>query len=169
MGTLSIKTRITLATGSCLFAMVFCLGFSIHQMRDTSAVVSQSSTDSLSLASMQYLEATGHLQANGIEQRFLSSMMFTRSLATQVVMMRRQARQNGLAPKQLRGDLYRLLRAQVATTPEILGVGLSFEPNALDGADANAKKRGRLLRQSQWPFCGVRFFDAKLHPRRKGM
>ena len=143
MGTLSIKTSITLAAGSCLFAMVLCLvGFSIHQMRDTSAMVSQSSTDSLSLASMQYLEATGHLQANGIEQRFLSSMMFTRSLATQVVMLRRQARQNGLAPKQLRGDLYRLIRAQVATTPEILGVGLSFEPNALDGADASAINGG---------------------------
>jgi methyl-accepting chemotaxis protein len=44
MGTLSIKTRITLAAGSCLFVMVLCLvGFSIHQMRDTSAVVSESS------------------------------------------------------------------------------------------------------------------------------
>lgn len=136
MGTLSIKTRITLAAGSCLFAMVLCLvGFSIHQMRDTAAVVSDSSTDSLSRASMQYLEATGHLQASGIEQRFLASQMFTRSLATQIVMMRRQARQNGLAPKQLRGDLYRLVRAQVATTQEILGVGISFDPNALDGAD----------------------------------
>jgi methyl-accepting chemotaxis protein len=138
MGTLSIKTKITLAAGSCLFVMVFCLvGFSIQQMRDTSTVVRESGTNSLSLASMQYLGATGHLQANGIEQRFLSSMMFTRSLATQVVMMRRQARQNGLAARQLRGDLYRLIRAQVATTPEILGVGLSFEPNALDGADSN--------------------------------
>jgi methyl-accepting chemotaxis protein len=139
MGTLSIKTRITLAAGSCLFAMVLCLvGFSIHQMRDTAAVVSDSSTDSLSRASMQYLEATGHLQASGIEQRFLASLMFTRSLATQIVMMRRQARQNGLAPKQLRGDLYRLVRAQVATTPEILGVGISFDPNALDGADESS-------------------------------
>ncbi|RON56178.1 chemotaxis protein [Pseudomonas frederiksbergensis] len=139
MGTLSIKTRITLAAGSCLFAMVLCLvGFSILQMRDTSAVVSESSTQALSQASMQYLEATGFLQANGIEQRFLSSLMFTRSLATQVVMMRRQAKQNGLAAAQLRGDLYRLIRAQVATTPEILGVGISFEPNALDGADGSA-------------------------------
>ncbi len=139
MGTLSIKTRITLAAGSCLFVMVLCLvGFSIQQMRDTSAVVSESSTQALSQASMQYLEATGFLQANGIEQRFLSSLMFTRSLATQVVMIRRQAKQNGLAPAQLRGDLYRLIRAQVATTPEILGVGISFEPNALDGADGSA-------------------------------
>jgi methyl-accepting chemotaxis protein len=139
MGTLSIKTRITLAAGSCLFVMVLCLvGFSIQQMRDTSAVVSESSTQALSQASLQYLEAMGLLQANGIEQRFLSSLMFTRSLATQVVMMRRQAKQNGLAPTQLRGDLYRLIRAQVATTPEILGVGISFEPNALDGADGSA-------------------------------
>lgn len=139
MGTLSIKTKITLAAGGCLFVMVLCLaGFSIQQMSDTSTVVRESGTNSLSLASMQYLEATGHLQAKGIEQRFLSSMMFTRSLATQVVMMRRQARQNGLAARQLRGDLYRLIRAQVATTPEILGVGLSFEPNALDGADSNS-------------------------------
>ncbi|EJM69357.1 methyl-accepting chemotaxis protein [Pseudomonas sp. GM49] len=139
MGTLSIKTKITLAAGSCLFVMVLCLaGFSIQQMSDTSTVVRESGTNSLSLASMQYLEATAHLQAKGIEQRFLSSMMFTRSLATQVVMMRRQARQNGLAARQLRGDLYRLIRAQVATTPEILGVGLSFEPNALDGADSNS-------------------------------
>jgi methyl-accepting chemotaxis protein len=139
MGTLSIKARITLAAGSCLFVMVLCLvGFSIQQMRDTSAVVSASSTQALSQASMQYLEAMGSLQANGIEQRFLSSLMFTRSLATQVVMMRRQAKQNGLAPAQLRGDLYRLIRAQVATTPEILGVGISFEPNALDGADGSA-------------------------------
>ncbi|PZW98100.1 methyl-accepting chemotaxis sensory transducer with Cache sensor [Pseudomonas sp. 478] len=139
MGTFSIKTRITLAAGSCLFVMVLCLvGFSIQQMRDTSAVVSESSTQALSQASMQYLEATGFLQANGVEKRFLSSLMFTRSLATQVVMMRRQAKQNGLAPAQLRGDLYRLIRAQVATTPEILGVGISFEPNALDGADGSA-------------------------------
>jgi methyl-accepting chemotaxis protein len=139
MGTLSIKTRITLAAGSCLFVMVLCLvGFSIHQMRNTSSMVSESSTDSLSQASLQYLEATGHLQATGIEERFLSSMMFTRSLATQIVMLRRQARQNGLAPKQLRGDLYRLIRAQVVTTPEILGVGVSFDPNALDGADSTA-------------------------------
>ncbi|QAY85421.1 methyl-accepting chemotaxis protein [Pseudomonas arsenicoxydans] len=138
MGTLSIKTRITLAAGSCLFVMVLCLvGFSIHQMRNTSTVVSESSTASLSQASMQYLEATGHLQATGIEERFLSSLMFTRSLATQLVMLRRQARENGLAPTQLRGDLYRLIRAQVATTPEILGVGVSFDPNALDGADSS--------------------------------
>ncbi|NVZ67512.1 methyl-accepting chemotaxis protein, partial [Pseudomonas gingeri] len=86
----------------------------------------------------QYLEAAAQVQSAGIEQRFLGSLMFTRSLATQVVMMRRQARQNAAPPGQLRSDLYRLIRAQVATTPEILGVGLAFEPNALDGADSSS-------------------------------
>ncbi|NWD06869.1 methyl-accepting chemotaxis protein [Pseudomonas gingeri] len=139
MGTWSIKTRITLAAGSCLFVMVLCLvGFSLYQMRETSAVVSDSSARSLSAASMQYLEAAAQVQSAGIEQRFLGSLMFTRSLATQVVMMRRQARQNAAPPGQLRSDLYRLIRAQVATTPEILGVGLAFEPNALDGADSSS-------------------------------
>jgi methyl-accepting chemotaxis protein len=154
MGTLSIKTKITLAAGSCLFVMVLCLvGFSIQQMRDTSTVVRESGTNSLSLASMQYLEATGLLQANGIEQRFFSSMMFARSLATQVVMMRRQARQNGWAAGQLRGDLYRLIRAQVATTPEILGVGLSFEPNALDGADSISIKAAEFTGNAKGRFA----------------
>ena len=69
MGILSIKSKITLAAGSCLFVMVLCLvGFSIQQMRDTSMVVRESGTNSLSLVSMQFLEATGHLQANECDQ-----------------------------------------------------------------------------------------------------
>jgi methyl-accepting chemotaxis protein len=134
---LTIKSRITLVAGACLFGTVlFLLIFSIVHMRRTAAFVAESSTRSLSEASMRYLEAKAQVQADVIQQRFAASQMFSRTLATQLVMLKRQAKLNDLTPPQVRDDLFRLMRAMVATTPEVLGIGVAFEPGGLDGGDA---------------------------------
>jgi methyl-accepting chemotaxis protein len=119
-----------------LCMVVFLLAFSIVHMQRTASVVAESSGASLGEASTRYLEAMGRVQADVVQQRFVSSLMFTRTLATQLVMLKRQAKLNGLTPPQIRGDLYRLMRAMIATTPELLGIGVAFEPNGLDAGDA---------------------------------
>jgi methyl-accepting chemotaxis protein len=134
---LTIKSRITVVAGVCMLCMVvFLLAFSIEHMQRTASVVAASSGASLGEASTRYLEAMGRVQADVVQQRFVSSLMFTRTLATQLVMLKRQAKLNGLTPPQIRGDLYRLMRAMIATTPELLGIGVAFEPNGLDAGDA---------------------------------
>ncbi|WP_341958472.1 methyl-accepting chemotaxis protein [Pseudomonas sp. RC10] len=134
---LTIKSRITVVAGVCMLCMVvFLLAFSIVHMQRTASVVAESSSASLGEASTRYLEAMGRVQADVVQQRFVSSLMFTRTLATQLVMLKRQAKLNGLTPPQVRGDLYRLMRAMIATTPELLGIGVAFELNGLDAGDA---------------------------------
>ena len=135
----SIKTRIILATGLCLLGVILGLvSFSIHHIRQTSALVNESGTSSLKQSAMLYLDTAARQQATVIQERFLTAEMFTRTLASQVMLLREQAKLRGTPAQVIREDLFKLMRTQTAATPEILGVAIAFEKNALDGSDLSS-------------------------------
>ncbi|MEN0105482.1 MAG: methyl-accepting chemotaxis protein [Pseudomonas sp.] len=133
----SIKTRITLLTGLCIFFTVAVLvWFSSLAIQQMTAVVGQSSDQTLKATSLLGMSQVSQLQGTLVKQRFGNSLAFGQALAQQVVTARKQALAHGLAASALRADLFELMTQQVARSPDILGVAVVFNRNALDGADA---------------------------------
>ena len=138
LSSLSIKAKILLATSICMVGVAASLvGLSVTQSQKSTELVRQSGTQSLEKSALLYLETAANQQANTILERFSSGHLFVRTLANQVLQIRKDALSGEADPLQLRASIYRLLRAQTSATPEILGVALAFERDALDGRDAS--------------------------------
>lgn len=136
---LAIKTKIILVSGLCLLGVIIGLvTFSIDHIRQTSWMVNDSGTRSLKDGALRYLNAAAKQQADVIQERFVSGNVFTRTVASQIMVMRAQAMKDGLPGQALRAHLFQLMQAQVAATPEILGIAVAFNKDDLDNADEAA-------------------------------
>ncbi|KPG95587.1 hypothetical protein AEQ67_20395 [Pseudomonas sp. RIT-PI-q] len=134
---LSIKLRITLLAGVCMLGVAAILiGFSIYRIDAMSTLSNESSARSLKEGALQYMTALGEEQALVVSQRFVSSRVFGDAVMRQVMFEREQAKRLGTDARTLRSDLFKLMQLQVAANPEVLGLGVGFEPDALDGDDA---------------------------------
>ncbi|TNF83383.1 methyl-accepting chemotaxis protein [Pseudomonas sp. ICMP22404] len=133
----SIKLRITLLAGICMLCVAAILiGFSIYRIDAISILSNESSSVTLKEGALQYMTKLGEQQAQVVSQRFGTSRVFGDTVMRQVMFQREQATRLGMDTKTLRGDLFKLMQLQVAANGEVLGLGVGFEPNALDGDDA---------------------------------
>ncbi|MGF0238065.1 hypothetical protein ACQR3P_04130 [Rhodococcus sp. IEGM1300] len=133
---LAIKTKIILVSGLCLLGVIIGLVFfSIDHIRQTSYLVDESGTRSLKDGALRYLNAAAKQQADVIQERFVSANVFTRTVASQIVVMRNQAIKDRLPGNVLRTHLFQLMQAQAAATPEILGIAVAFNKDKLDNVD----------------------------------
>ncbi|MDF3936602.1 methyl-accepting chemotaxis protein, partial [Pseudomonas citronellolis] len=136
---LSIQWKITLLAGLCLLGVVILLaGLSIYRMQHSTALVKESSTHMLDDAAEARLRARGEIQAMRIQRYFSDAYRYTQSFARQALAVRQLAAQRGLDTLALREELNKQMRDAVAANPELLGLYLAFEPDALDGRDAQA-------------------------------
>nr|WP_307761640.1 methyl-accepting chemotaxis protein [uncultured Pseudomonas sp.] len=139
---LSIQWKITLLAGLCLLGVVSLLaGLSIFRMQHSTALVKESSTHMLDDAAEARLRARGEIQAMRIQRYFSDAYRYAQSFARQALAMRQLAAQRGLDTLALREELNRQMHDAVAANPELLGLYLAFEPDALDGHDAQAEGR----------------------------
>ncbi|HGP1142351.1 TPA: methyl-accepting chemotaxis protein [Pseudomonas aeruginosa] len=133
---LSIQWKITLLAGLCLLGVVALLvGLSVYRMQHSSVLVKSASTQMLDESARLRLEARGELQALRIQRYFMDAFQYGKSFSRQILFLRDQAQKRFLDAYDLREDLTRQVRTALAANPEVLGLYVVFEPNALDGKD----------------------------------
>ncbi len=133
---LSIQWKITLLAGLCLLGVVALLvGLSVYRMQHSSVLVKSASTQMLDESARLRLEARGELQALRIQRYFMDAFQYGKGFSRQVLFLRDQAQKRFLDAYDLREDLTRQVRTALAANPEVLGLYVVFEPNALDGKD----------------------------------
>ncbi|SEM25603.1 methyl-accepting chemotaxis protein [Pseudomonas sp. NFIX51] len=133
---LSIQWKITLLAGLCLAGVVTLLvGLSLYRMEHSSALVKASSMEMLNEAAQARIEAQGEVQALGIRQQFMDAYQYGHGFSHQVLFLREQAEKRFLDAFDLREDLTRQVKSALQANPDLLGLSLVFEANALDGKD----------------------------------
>ncbi|MGG2557174.1 methyl-accepting chemotaxis protein [Pseudomonas aeruginosa] len=133
---LSIQWKITLLAGLCLLGVVALLvGLSVYRMQHSSVLVKSASTQMLDESARLRLEARGELQALRIQRYFMDAFQYGKGFSRQILFLRDQAQKRFLDAYDLREDLTRQVRTALAANPEVLGLYVIFEPNALDGKD----------------------------------
>ncbi|WP_412460013.1 methyl-accepting chemotaxis protein [Pseudomonas sp. SC11] len=134
---LSIQWKITLLAGLCLASIVTLLvGLSLYRMQHSSALVKASSTQMLTESAQARIEAQGEVQAQRIRRQFMDAYQYGAGFARQVLFLREQAEKRFIDAYDLRQDLTAQVRAALQANPDLLGLSLTFEPNALDGKDS---------------------------------
>ncbi|HFK1897698.1 TPA: methyl-accepting chemotaxis protein [Pseudomonas aeruginosa] len=133
---LSIQWKITLLAGLCLLGVVALLvGLSVYRMQHSSVLVKSASTQMLDESARLRLEARGELQALRIQRYFMDAFQYGKGFSRQILFLRDQAQKRFLDAYDLREDLTHQVRTALAANPEVLGLYVVFEPNALDGKD----------------------------------
>ena len=134
---LSIQWKITLLAGLCLLGVVTLLvGLSLYRMNHTAELVEASSTQMLNETAQARIEAQGEAQALSISRQFMDAYQYGNGFARQVLFLREQSEKRFLDAFDLREDLTRQVKAALQANPDLLGLSLVFEANALDGKDS---------------------------------
>ncbi|MCP8463465.1 methyl-accepting chemotaxis protein [Pseudomonas sp. ZM23] len=135
---ISIQWKVTLLAGVCLLGIVSLLvGLSLFGMERNSDYVKTSSSRMLNETAELRIEAQGEAQAMDIGRQFTEAYLYGNGFAREVLLLREQARKNGLDATQVREDLTNLAKAAVQRNPALLGLAVTFEQGALDGEDAS--------------------------------
>ncbi|XXE29664.1 methyl-accepting chemotaxis protein [Pseudomonas sp. R4-83] len=133
---LSIQWKITLLAGLCLAGIVTLLvGLSLYRMQHSSALVKASSMEMLTESAQARIESQGEVQAAGIRQQFMDAYQYGHGFSRQVLFLREQAEKRFLDAFDLREDMTRQVKSALQANPDLLGLSLVFEANALDGKD----------------------------------
>ncbi|MNF30778.1 Methyl-accepting chemotaxis protein PctC [compost metagenome] len=133
---LSIQWKITLLAGLCLLGIVTLLvGLSLYRMEHNSALVKASSMQMLTEAAQARIESQGEVQALSIRRQFMDAYQYGNGFSRQVLFLREQAEKRFLDAFDLREDMTRQVKAALQANPQLLGLSLVFEANALDGKD----------------------------------
>ncbi|AKA23697.1 methyl-accepting chemotaxis protein [Pseudomonas chlororaphis] len=145
LGQLSIQWKITLLAGLCLAGIVTLLvGLSLYRMEHSSELVKASSMAMLNESAQARIEAQGEVQALGIRQQFMDAYQYGHGFSRQVLFLREQAEKRFLDAFDLREDLTRQVKSALQANPDLLGLSLVFEANALDGKDSLFSGQGEL-------------------------
>ena len=136
--TLTIQSKITLLASLCLILVVILLvGLSLYQSNITSAQIKASSSQMLADAAQQNLQAQGRVQALKVQRAFMRTHEYGEGVARFLLDLRDRASRGEITPQALRGELTAVIRSSLEKRPELLGLFVIFEPETLDGRDAD--------------------------------
>nr|WP_025854806.1 methyl-accepting chemotaxis protein [Pseudomonas sp. CHM02] len=134
--TLSIRLKIVLLSGLCLLGVIaLVVSINIYNTTQNDQLVSDSSSRMLTASVEQLLQAKAAEQAVQLQKTFGDSLVAVTALADQIKDLRSLAAQRGLEAGALREALNQSLKTAFERNSKVLGIWLSFEPNALDGKD----------------------------------
>jgi methyl-accepting chemotaxis protein len=134
---LTIQSKITLLAGLCLVLVVgLLMGLSLYQTHQSSQQVARASSDMLADAAKEHMQALGKVQAMQVQRTFMQTHEFGQGLSRYLLYLRQLQQQGTLTRPQLRHELSTQLRQALIDKPDLLGLYVIFEPDALDGADA---------------------------------
>ena len=135
---LTIQSKITLLASLCLILVVTLLvGLSLYQSNLSSENVKASSSQMLAEAAEQNLQAEGKVQALQIQRSFMRTHEYGEGVARFLLYLRDRSVRGEITPQALRTELTGTLRTSLEKRPELLGLFVIFEPDALDGRDAD--------------------------------
>ncbi|MBC3475669.1 methyl-accepting chemotaxis protein [Pseudomonas taiwanensis] len=136
LSSMSIRLKIVLLSGLCLLVMMsLTAGMSIYQNDSSNRLISVESRRMLTKSTEAQLQAQAAEQALGLQRTFHSSLQLIQSLADQANDLRAMTATRGLNASVLREELDRQLRTAFDHNPNVVGIWLVYEPNALDGKD----------------------------------
>jgi methyl-accepting chemotaxis protein len=133
----SIRLKIVLLSGLCLLGVVgLIVGMNLYQTNQNDQLVGASSKKMLTDSVQNLLQAKATEKALLVQKTFGESLLIVNAMADQVIDMRAMASHRSLDAAALREELNHSLGTVFERNTGVLGVWLSFEPNALDGRDA---------------------------------
>ncbi|BCX67470.1 methyl-accepting chemotaxis protein [Pseudomonas izuensis] len=134
---LTIQSKIALLAGLCLLLVVgLLMGLSLYQTHQSSRQVAQASSEMLADAAREHMQALGKVQAMQVQRTFMQTHEFGQGLSRYLLYLRQLQHQGTLTRQQLRQELSTQLHQALNDKPDLLGLYVIFEPDALDGADA---------------------------------
>ncbi|OOG14549.1 chemotaxis protein [Pseudomonas sp. C9] len=134
---LTIQSKIALLAGLCLLLVVgLLMGLSLYQTHQSSQQVAQASSDMLANAAREHMQALGTVQAMQVQRTFMQTHEYGQGLSRYLLYLRQLQQQGHLTRSQLRQELSTQLHQALIDKPDLLGLYVIFEPDALDGADA---------------------------------
>ncbi|NTY90414.1 methyl-accepting chemotaxis protein [Pseudomonas putida] len=136
LSSMSIRLKIVLLSGLCLLVMMsLTAGMNIYQNSSSNRLISVESRKMLTKSAEAQLQAQAAEQALELQRTFHSSLQLMQSLVDQANDLRSMAASRGLSASVLREELDRQLRTAFDHNPNVVGIWLAYEPNALDGKD----------------------------------
>ncbi|AWM93282.1 chemotaxis protein [Pseudomonas sp. 31-12] len=135
---LTIQSKIALLAGLCLLLVVgLLMGLSLYQTHQSSQQVARASSEMLANAAKEHMQALGKVQAMQVQRTFMQTHEYGQGLSRYLLYLRRLQQQGKLTRPQLRQELSTQLHQALIDKPDLLGLYVIFEPDALDGADAS--------------------------------
>jgi len=135
--TLSIRLKIVLLSGLCLLGVIaLVVGMNLYQTNQNDELISDSSSRMLTDSVQNLLQAKAAEQAVQLQKTFGESLLVVTALADQLKDLRSLAGKRSLDAGALREELNHSLKTAFDRNSKVLGIWLSFEPNALDGKDS---------------------------------
>jgi len=135
--TLSIRLKIVLLSGLCLLGVIaLVVSMNLYQTNQNDELISDSSSRMLTDSVQNLLQAKAAEQAVQLQKTFGESLLVVTALADQVKDLRSLAGKRSLDAAALREELNHSLKTAFDRNSKVLGIWLSFEPNALDGKDS---------------------------------
>ncbi|MDZ5602837.1 methyl-accepting chemotaxis protein [Pseudomonas sp. RP23018S] len=133
---LSLKWRITLLSGLCLLAVVVSiLCATLWQSQRISQALKQQSTEQFNQLATARLDDSARAQAGRMQRLFDDSRLYVEGVAEQLLQLQAQHDSGLLGAEPLRRQLVATTAAALARRPQVLGLYVVFERNALDGQD----------------------------------
>ena len=134
---LTIQSKVALLAGLCLLLVVgLLMGLSLYQTHQSSQQVAHASSEMLANAAKEHMQALGNVQAMQVQRTFMQTHEYGQGLSRYVLYLRQLQQQGKLTRPQLRQELSAQLHQALIDKPDLLGLYVIFEPDALDGADA---------------------------------
>jgi methyl-accepting chemotaxis protein len=134
---LTIQSKIALLAGLCLLLVVgLLMGLSLYQTHQSCQQVAHASSEMLANAAKEHMQALGNVQAMQVQRTFMQTHEYGQGLSRYVLYLRQLQQQGKLTRPQLRQELSAQLHQALIDKPDLLGLYVIFEPDALDGADA---------------------------------
>jgi methyl-accepting chemotaxis protein len=133
---LTIQSKITLLAGLCLLLVVgLLMGLSLYQTHQSRQQVDQASTAMLANAAKEHMQALAKLQAMQVQRTFMQTHDYGQGLSRYLLYLRQLHAKGSLTRQQLREQLVTQVHQALIDKPDLLGLYVIFEPDALDGAD----------------------------------
>ncbi|OCT27942.1 chemotaxis protein [Pseudomonas putida] len=144
---LSIQWKITLLAGLCLLAVVALLvATSLIQSRRSAEQVFTANTELLDQSARLRLQAHAETQSLRIQRYFMDAYQYGNGFARLVQVLRARG------GDQLRSDLVKEAGAALAGNPDLIGLYLVFQPDALEHQDARFSGQAELGSNEQGRF-----------------
>nr|WP_153773367.1 methyl-accepting chemotaxis protein [Pseudomonas sp. MNR3A] len=144
---LSIQWKITLLAGLCLLAVVALLvATSLIQSRRSAEQVFTANTELLDQSARLRLQAHAETQSLRIQRYFMDAYQYGNGFARLVQVLRPRG------GDQLRSDLVKEAGAALAGNPDLIGLYLVFQPDALEHQDARFRGQAELGSNEQGRF-----------------
>nr|WP_017475631.1 methyl-accepting chemotaxis protein [Pseudomonas sp. PAMC 26793] len=137
LDTLSIRLKIVLLSGLCLLGVIaLVVGMNLYQTSQNDQLINDSSSRMLTDSVQNLLQAKAAEQAVQLQKTFGESLLVVTALADQIKDLRTLASSRSMDAGALREELNHSLKTAFDRNTKVLGIWLSFEPNALDGKDS---------------------------------